>query len=141
MTNHKCKRGNLMDFIAHISENNERIQTVREHIFETARLCSEFGKDLCIENICYLSGLLHDIGKLTQDFTDYIQGKNNYSRGEIDHAFAGAKYLFDFVSAEFPGNKMTEETAKLISRVIISHHGIHDWFDKDGNDYFNNFSI
>ena len=28
--------------------------------------------------------------------------------------------------------------ARLIARVIISHHGLHDWIDENCEDYFNN---
>lgn len=119
-------------FIAHISEDETRRQTVEEHIFETARLCGEYGKELGIENLCYLCGLLHDIGKLNDDFTGYISGENKFKRGEIDHAYAGAKYLCEFASDK----PKIKEAVRLISRVMISHHGLHDWVDKEGSDYF-----
>ena len=65
-----------MEFIAHISEDKKRIHTVREHIFDTAELCYKSGIDTGVADLCYLCGLFHDVGKLTEDFTDYISGKN-----------------------------------------------------------------
>ncbi len=73
---------------------------------------------------------MHDIGKLWTKFNDYIRGRNNIRRGELDHSYQGAKYI---MSLACDSNK---DVASLIARVIISHHGIHDWLDSDCKDYF-----
>ncbi|WP_295208048.1 CRISPR-associated helicase Cas3' [Ruminococcus sp.] len=124
-----------MDLIAHISEDGTRTQTVREHIYETAELCRKFGKAAGLENLCYITGLFHDMGKLCVDFNGYILGENDYKRGDIDHSFAGAKYLNEFCKEKGLPVKLSE-TANLIARVIISHHGLHDWYNEVGKSYF-----
>lgn len=120
-----------MQHIAHISEDGERIQSVGEHTCGTAKLCAEFGRGAGLENFCFLCGIFHDAGKLTRDFTEYILGENNYGRGDIDHAFAGAKYLHELCAGT-----PYAEAADLAARVIISHHGLHDWYTDTGRDYF-----
>ena len=117
-------------FAAHISTDMKREQSVIEHCRNTAELCAGYCKLFGAENIGRLSGLLHDIGKLCTDFDNYIRGTSGFSRGEVDHSYAGAKYI--------TGNtdKPRSGVARLIARVIISHHGIHDWVDENCRDYF-----
>lgn len=117
-------------FAAHISEGKEREQSVREHCRNTAELCAGYCKLFGAENIGILSGLLHDAGKLCSDFDNYIRGISGFSRGEIDHSYAGAKYITEKT------DKVHANVARLIARVIISHHGLHDWVDENCRDYF-----
>lgn len=125
-------------FIAHIRENNDEIfeeQSVQEHCSAAAELAKEFGAVCKMKYLAELAGKLHDIGKLSREFNDYIHGEVNAARGSIEHAFAGARFIFEYAKtrSDVP---MAENTAALIGRVIISHHGIHDWLKEDGANYF-----
>lgn len=122
----------MSNFIAHISDDN-RIQTVKEHCENTADLCSNYASIIGMPSMGRLAGLLHDAGKLCSDFNNYIQKKNNFTRGEIDHAYAGARYIWE-KTINMP--IWHKEAARLIAHVIISHHGIHDWIDIEQHDYF-----
>ena len=117
-------------FTAHISTDMKREQSVQEHCRNTAELCGGYCKLFGAENIGRLSGLLHDIGKLCFDFDNYIRGISEFSRGEIDHSYAGAKFITE------NSDKAHAGVARLIARVIISHHGLHDWVDDNCRDYF-----
>jgi len=117
-------------FTAHISTDMKREQSVQEHCRNTAELCGGYCKLFGAENIGRLSGLLHDIGKLCSDFDNYIRGISGFSRGEIDHSYAGAKFITE------NSDKAHAGVARLIARVIISHHGLHDWVDDNCRDYF-----
>lgn len=123
----------MKEFTAHIRENGES-QSVEEHCRNTAMLAEYFAKSSQASAIAYLSGLLHDWGKACQDFADYIHGRNNMSRGEIDHCFAGARYLDEYVKCQ--DDPLMKRTAGLIGRVILSHHSMHDWIDGAGESYF-----
>ena len=46
-------------------------------------------------NISELQSILHDIGKFCNDFEDYINGNSRFKRGDIDHSFAGARYIIE----------------------------------------------
>lgn len=116
--------------IAHISKDKKRKQSVQEHCINTAILSAGYCTLFGTENIGYLAGLLHDAGKLCTDFDNYIRGDNKFRRGEIDHSYAGAKYITEIAEHEY------EKVARLIARVIISHHGLHDWVDDNCRDYF-----
>ena len=115
---------------AHISKDKKREQSVQEHCINTAILCAGYCTLFGAENIGYLAGALHDAGKLCTDFDNYIRGDTKFRRGEIDHSYAGAKYITEIAEREY------EKVARLIARVIISHHGLHDWVDDNCRDYF-----
>lgn len=123
-------------FAAHIKKTGERkeIQTVLEHSLGTASRAEQYAEKIHASAIARLQGMIHDAGKLCRDFDDYIQEKNDFRRGMIDHCYAGAKYLIQL--AEKTGEDKMIETARFISHTIISHHGLHDWIDEEGNDYF-----
>ncbi len=119
-----------MEYIAHIRESGE-IQTVEEHSLNTAALAEKYGQAAGFESFGKLLGTIHDIGKLCGDFSTYIKGGSKFARGDIDHSYAGAKYIFEL--AQKLGG--INYTAELAARIIISHHGLHDWLDKNGGDY------
>lgn len=93
-----CKMHNLcynetgvipIAYLAHISEDKTREQTILEHLNGTARLAQAFADEFGCKEWGYGCGLLHDIGKYSEKFQKRLQG------GTItDHATAGAKELF-----------------------------------------------
>lgn len=121
-----------MKFAAHIRENDGQIQTVSEHCKNAAENARKFGGYIGAASIGEIAGLLHDIGKLTEKFNGYIRGENNCRRGEIDHSFAGAKYIRELTE----NNKSTRRVGEFIGRVILSHHGVKDWVDDEGADNY-----
>lgn len=123
-----------MYFTAHISQDRQRRQSVKEHTEGTVKYAVEYGKRVGLENTARLQAVLHDFGKLCKDFDDYINERNQIRKGEIDHAYAGAKYLYEL--AKNGGDKEGVTAAKFISRTILSHHGLHDWLEEHGTDYF-----
>ena len=130
MLNHYIGRVSRM-FAAHISHNGINEQSVAEHCRNTAEICAEYCKSFKAENLGRISGLLHDAGKLCDDFDNYIRGNSKFSRGEIDHSYAGAKFITESTDTTY------SFVARFIARVIISHHGLHDWVDENCRDYFN----
>lgn len=123
-----------MEFVAHIRDDKAEEQTVKEHLENTAFLAAKYSKKLSLNNICELQGLLHDAGKLNKDFNSYIHNNSSFKRGEIDHSFAGARYIFELGCKS--EDAYLKEASRLIAHTIISHHGLHDWVKEDGNNYF-----
>ncbi|MGN0953719.1 CRISPR-associated helicase Cas3' [Dialister sp.] len=76
-------------YLAHKDE--ERIQSLDEHLDGTARLAQEFGRPFHWEKECFLLGKNHDLGKFSNLFQEYIRGKR---RSGGDHSTAGAKFLW-----------------------------------------------
>lgn len=127
----------MENFTAHIRENNGKIeiQTVRAHSEEAAEIAEKYAKKIKATNIAKLALVIHDFGKLCKDFDDYIHEKNDLRRGMIDHCYVGAKYLTELAKGQ---DLKIIETANFIARIVLSHHGLHDWVDENGKNYFLN---
>ena len=78
----------FMDFIAH--KTDDRTQMLESHIDGSTKIARRIGRKCGIENIVALCTMIHDTGKATADFQNYIIG-NSTSAGE--HAYSGAKLL------------------------------------------------
>ena len=74
-----------MTYLAHISQD-DRKQTVLEHLNGTAELSGKFAAAFGAEDQGRLAGLAHDLGKYSAAFQRRIQG----SQEHVDHATAGA---------------------------------------------------
>lgn len=122
------------EFTAHVRESSNKTQTVREHCFGAADKAECYAHVIGACRIAKLQAITHDIGKLCCDFDAYVKGENDIKRGEIDHCYAGARYLVEL--ARQTGDKRQVETAHFIARTVISHHGLHDWVDENGDTYF-----
>lgn len=119
------------------------VQTVEEHCRETAKYAGEALADVGLYNTAYLSGLLHDLGKYTQEYCEYIENvtdqnikdEDKKKRGSVNHTFAGVKYILDNFHSE-----KTQRNEKLTSEVIAyaigAHHGLFDCIDGCGKNGF-----
>lgn len=76
-----------MKYIAHISEDGEREQSIKSHLEGTAFLAKEFAKEFGYGDWGYFCGMLHDIGKYSARFQRRIKGSGE----KADHATAGAQ--------------------------------------------------
>lgn len=77
-------------YIAHRSEDGERVQTVEEHLAHTAALARDFGAIMGLGEAGELVGYAHDSGKFQSSFQKYIRGEY---RGRVDHSTPGAVAL------------------------------------------------
>ena len=77
-------------YLAHISEDKTREQTILDHLKGTAELAGDFSSAFHCREWGYGCGMLHDIGKYSEKFQKRLCG------GSItDHATAGAKELYE----------------------------------------------
>ncbi|MEF9839563.1 MAG: CRISPR-associated helicase Cas3' [Lachnospiraceae bacterium] len=102
----------MSEYIAHkLQEEPEyKKQTIEEHLKNTAYLCRTYAKDMNCGELGYLIGLLHDIGKYSDDFQRKI---NNNPKIRVDHSTAGGVLAM----------KQYGLTGKLMSYCIMGHHG------------------
>jgi len=129
--------------IAHIREDDDTkvIQTLEDHLEGTAELASAFLSKVGLAETGRLLGLLHDLGKATYVFNQYITGRSDASRGEIDHSTAGAQYLFES-HPDVWNPKTVEDSFKQISLqmmelAVASHHsGLIDCVTEDGRNRY-----
>ena len=95
-----------MKYIAHLSSDQQREQSVLSHSEGTAQLASELAKAFHAEDLGYRIGLLHDIGKFSLAFQRRIRG----SKERVDHSTAGALLSY-------------EQRDLLSAFCVAGHHG------------------
>ena len=123
-------------FPAHISldeSGKKSIQSVAEHCQNTADRAELLLKDVGFGKTAYLVGIMHDFGKYTEKFRQYISdaadGKN-VTRGSVNHTFAGSRYILDNYHHNTV-QSIKDITAEIIAFSIGSHHGIFDIAGED----------
>lgn len=106
-----------MDFVARYRENEPHFQNLEEHLTETAQLAQVFGKPFGFGFLAQLSALLHDAGKASKNWQEYlrksIEGK---TQSKIDHSTAGAKLLSEMIE-----NKTL--ALQAVQAAVMFHHG------------------
>lgn len=126
--------GEILMFTAHIREDlDNKKQTVKEHSDNVAALAKLYLSSCGLSAVGELTGLMHDVGKLRMLFENYINKRNNMKKGSIDHCYAGAKFLNNMANDK---GLMFKVATAGIAHTIMSHHGINDWLDEDGEDVF-----
>ena len=70
---------------------DERVQSLTDHLDGTKRLAEGFGAGMGLGAEAGLLGKIHDEGKDTAAFQDYIHGRKH---SRVDHSTAGAKSFF-----------------------------------------------
>lgn len=75
-----------MNYIAH--KEGDRIQTIKEHLEGTASLAQSFAEKFGKGEWGYCCGMLHDIGKYSEEFQQKI---SNDTDKRVDHSTAGAQ--------------------------------------------------
>lgn len=79
----------MSKFIGHLE--NERVQTLEDHLDGTAKLAGFFAKPFGMKETAILTAKNHDIGKYSTLFQAYIRGKKKKGG---DHSTAGAQFLW-----------------------------------------------
>ena len=121
----------MQNYPAHIrSETQENrqidiVQTVGEHCRNTARYAGGALEGIGLKTAGELAGLLHDLGKYTDKFSQYIwdshRGKET-QRGSVNHSFAGVQYLLGC----HHGDPAAQLPCELLAYAVAAHHGLFD---------------
>jgi len=135
------------EFVAHCREKDGEIQNLWQHLKETSSLAGRCASKIGLEKHGELMGLLHDLGKASLEFDQYIRSatglidpdEDDYvdakgKKGKIDHSSAGAQVIYRYFS-----DKGTESllASQILSLIIASHHsGLIDCLTPDGDDNF-----
>lgn len=75
-----------MAYLAHISEDGTREQSLKEHLTNTAEMAGKYAAEFGNSEWGYFCGLMHDIGKYSKAFQERLHG----SEKRVDHSTAGA---------------------------------------------------
>jgi CRISPR-associated endonuclease/helicase Cas3 len=133
------------EFIAHHRTSGED-QSLSRHLLEVASLARAFAGKIGLPDAGELVGLLHDLGKYSSAFQNYLKSAVGYleqdkdddfidpqrMKGKIDHSTAGAQTIF----CEFKQRGAIDRIAgEILAVCIASHHsGLIDCLGSDGSD-------
>jgi CRISPR-associated endonuclease/helicase Cas3 len=139
----RCRFSELLDGspLAHIGEAGP--QTLSSHLSGVSRRSGALAEKLGLGRSGELLGLLHDLGKASEQFQKYLRSfvpgsgeePQDELRGQIDHSSAGAQCII----ANLPNAQTEASLAGLVGRLlalcIASHHsGMIDCLDPEGGD-------
>lgn len=103
------------------------VQTVSQHNHATAQHAAQVLETVSLSSCGYLAGLLHDAGKYTRAFREYLLEQAGY-RGSVNHTFAAVRLLLErFCSGDTDG--FTGVTGELLALAVGEHHGLFDCVD------------
>ncbi|OQX01713.1 MAG: CRISPR-associated endonuclease Cas3'', partial [Thiothrix lacustris] len=118
--------------IAHQREKDGAKQTLQQHLLGVANLSKTAAAKLGLDEVGELIGLLHDLGKYSKEFQDYINSAlgnidpdaDDYvdakgKKGKVDHSTAGAQAIWDELSKQGQSQSIT---AQILALCIASHH-------------------
>lgn len=121
-------------FIAHRRESDQTEQSVREHLEDVSLISRCLAEKIGVPDIGELLGLLHDLGKYSQKFQEYIKSATGMLnpdiddeyvdaaalRGKIDHSSAGAQWIWGNFRRYGPQGELA---GQVLALCLASHHG------------------
>lgn len=142
-----------MEYPAHIRKVDDKkyVQTVEEHCRGVSEIAAELLSDIGLEKTAYLAGMVHDLGKFSENFKNYIEKAadgEKVQRGSVNHTFAGVRFLLEKHSDEQLSG-FSDIILEILAYAVGAHHGLFDCVDdnnnngftkriqKEGIDYFN----
>ncbi|MGY3750380.1 CRISPR-associated helicase Cas3' [Vagococcus acidifermentans] len=113
-----------MKYVAHIRKKDGEPQLVKDHLLEVKALSEEAGAKIGVKYLAGLAGVLHDVGKYSDEFQDYLREAVSNpdkppKRGSVDHSTAGGRVLLEVLNQSV----VQKMIAEMVGNVIISHHG------------------
>lgn len=135
------------EYIAHRREKDGLIQSLSKHLKEVSEQAGKFASKVGLKEQGEVIGLLHDIGKASKEFEQYIKSavglinpdEDDYVdaaglKGKVDHSTAGAQLVYKEL---FLKGKEEKFAAQILSLCIASHHsGLIDNISPDGKDTY-----
>ena len=124
----------MMNFIAHVRQADKSEQSVATHLTETAAIARELAAKLDLPAAGELLGLMHDFGKYSQAFQEYIKAATGVNPDadvedtlpngkKIDHSTAGAQWVYSRLKKFGAQNGIGELVGQILGLCIASHHG------------------
>lgn len=153
------------EFIAHVRKSDGEEQLLYDHLTGTAGIAKNLATKIGLPLSGELIGLVHDLGKYSQAFQEYIklcvahdklkaghetvdddfealELQNKPTKGSVDHSTAGGQFLFSLIhDLQVSDKKLKADQWFLIGQVlsicVFSHHsGLINIVDKSGKKAF-----
>ena len=139
--------GAKKQLLAHVREKDKERQSLMEHLTTASKLSGQFASKIGLKKAGELIGLLHDFGKASEQFQNYLlsgTGEKNPDadgyidpeamRGKIDHSTAGAQLIYQKLVHRGQEGIIL---AQFLAMAIASHHsGLIDCLKPDGSNEF-----
>jgi len=121
-----------MEYIAHTNDFGQT-QLLKDHLNGVAELCKQFAEAFGAKDLGYLAGVIHDLGKYSEEFQQRIRG----SKIRVDHSTAGAQWITkpETIRRYIGSKGLDKHLANLIAHVVAGHHGglkNHGTVDQEG---------
>ena len=122
-------------YFAHIRRDGSKEQPMGAHLLRVGNLMKEDAARIGLSSLAYLIGVLHDLGKCSKEFADYLDWchkhpEDNSRKGTVDHSSAGGQFLMQRYGRRGDSALLTVHIAAL---VIFSHHtGLMNYLGEDG---------
>lgn len=122
-------------YFAHIRRDFLKEQPMGAHLLRVGNLMKEDAARIGLSSLAYLIGVLHDLGKCSEEFADYLDWchkhpEDNSRKGTVDHSSAGGQFLMQRYGRRGDSALLTVHIAAL---VIFSHHtGLMNYLGEDG---------
>ena len=132
-------------YIAHVRKSDGQPQSLQTHLIETAEIAKLLAAKLDLDQAGELLGLMHDFGKYSQDFQEYIKSVTGINPDaddyvlpngkKIDHSTAGAQWVYRELRKFGAAQGIGELFGQMLGLCIASHHGegLIDCLDGEGN--------
>lgn len=128
--------------IAHRRKTDGALQSVEEHLLGVSLVAQSLAAKIGLPQQGALIGLLHDLGKYSEEFQIYLksavdlidQDEDDYvdakgKKGKVDHSTAGAQLIWQTFSGR---GKFGPLVGQMMSLCIASHHsGLIDCLSSD----------
>lgn len=116
-----------MEHIAHIKNDTSEIQPLADHCRNTAQYASHALESAALRHAAHFAGLVHDLGKYTDEFQKYILDGIG-ARGAVIHSFQGCRLILERYHQK-GAPRFEDITAELLAFAVGAHHGLFDCID------------
>ena len=134
----------LPRYIAHLRKAGGDPQSLEEHLLGVAEIAKMLASKIGLEPQGELIGLLHDLGKYSNEFQSYLksavglinQDEDEFVdvrglKGKVDHSTAGAQLVWEQLTKQ---GDMGRIVGQILGLCIASHHsGLIDCLSSNAN--------
>ena len=118
-----------MIYPAHIRDEGMEIKSVQEHSHNVASIAGNKLSKVQLSHTGYLCGLVHDVGKFTTTFKDYLEraaAGAPVQPGSVIHTFGAARFFLERYHSPDSCVSFKDMTAELCAYAGAAHHGLFD---------------
>jgi len=122
----------LHDFPAHMALINgiKKIHTAKDHCAASAFYARKSLENVGLGKAACAAAMLHDMGKFTKAFEDYITrayNGENVKRGSVNHTFAAVVFIIE----KYGSTGFESCFGELMAFACGAHHGLFDCADEE----------